>query len=164
MNRNAIACAVAALCGLSACSTTYEPRVGDTPASGPTSANTALHAAPGDPSRVTVVPPATVTVPPATVAVAPAPVGVIVAPVAPVPATAPLTAYRPGWGAIESIALVRYATPVPSATAGGSSPVAASYRIGVRMDDGSTQMFDQDQRNFLVGDRVQITPQGQVMR
>ena len=70
---------------------------------------------------------------------------------------------RPGHGRIESISLP---TPPASASAGGTVPPAASdsYRVTVRMDDGTLQTMTIDSRAFLVGDRVQITAGGRLNR
>ena len=88
------------------------------------------------------------------------------APVATVPAGAPsagASAYRPGFGIIESIALV--SLPV-AASAGGTLPpvVSGPYRITMRMDDGTHQSIVVDNRAFLVGDRVQVMPDGRLVR
>ena len=79
-----------------------------------------------------------------------------------VPATA---AFKPGNGVIESIALVHIvpAGSVPSASAGApGQPVA--YRLTIRMDDGSFQAVDVNNRNFMVGDRISLTGDGRVTR
>ena len=69
---------------------------------------------------------------------------------------------RTGFGIIQSISLVN--TP-DSAAAGGTAPVARGpYRITLRMDDGSTQSMVVDNRAFLVGDRVQVMPDGKLIR
>jgi outer membrane lipoprotein SlyB len=39
-----------------------------------------------------------------------------------------------------------------------------AYRLTIKMDDGSYQAVDQDNRSFQVGDRVQLTGDGRVMR
>lgn len=105
------------------------------------------------PAATAPAPSATVTSPPATVAAAPVPA----------PVASPMVAYKPGRGTIESIAAVNYAQPIESASAGASSPMSA-YRLGVRMEDGTVQYFDQDQSAFRVGDRVQITGDGRILR
>jgi hypothetical protein len=104
------------------------------------------------PAATAPAPSATVTSPPATVAVVPAPVA------------SPMVAYKPGRGTIESIAEVNYAQPVASASAGAGSPAMSAYRLGVRMEDGTVQYFDQDQSGFRVGDRVQITGDGRILK
>jgi hypothetical protein len=107
-------------------------------------------------TRLDAVPPVAVYPPPPPIApsaAAPAPV-----------ASAP--AYRPGSGMVESIALVRTG-PVTSAAAGGSvaAPLdAIGYQLGVRMDDGTVQTIVQDNRHFMVGDRVELTNDGHVIR
>ena len=100
-------------------------------------------------------PPATSTPP---IAVPPA------APNASPAAVPPAPAYRAGTGTVESIALVHVATAPSSPAAGGSVAAVPSYRLSMRMDDGTVQSLDQASRNFLVGDRVEVTNGGQVMR
>ena len=82
---------------------------------------------------------------------------------APAVATAPGSASRSGYGIVESISLV---TLPASATAGGTQPpvVSGPYRITTRMDDGNIQTLVVDNRAFLVGDRVQIMPDGRLIR
>jgi len=66
-------------------------------------------------------------------------------------------------GIIESISLVS----VPSsATAGGTLPAVTSgpYRVTLRMDDGTIQTMQIENRAYLVGDRVQIMPDGKLNR
>jgi hypothetical protein len=78
-------------------------------------------------------------------------------------ASAGATAHRPGYGIIESISLVN---PPTTASAGGSTPPMASgpYRFTLRMDDGRVQTLVVDNRAFLVGDRVQVLPDGKLIR
>jgi hypothetical protein len=78
-------------------------------------------------------------------------------------APAPASAYRSGYGIVESISLV---TLPASAAAGGTLPpvVSGPYRITMRMDDGSIQTMVVDNRAFLVGDRVQIMSDGRLIR
>jgi hypothetical protein len=73
------------------------------------------------------------------------------------------SAYRPGFGIVESISLV---TLPASAAAGGTLPpvVSGPYRVTLRMDDGSIQTMVVDNRAFLVGDRVQILSDGRLIR
>ena len=75
----------------------------------------------------------------------------------------PVSAYRPGYGIIESISLV---TLPASAAAGGTLPpvVAGPYRLTARMDDGTIQTMMVDNRAFLVGDRIQIMGDGRLIR
>jgi hypothetical protein len=75
----------------------------------------------------------------------------------------PASAYRSGYGIVESISLV---TLPASAAAGGTLPpvVSGPYRLTVRMDDGSIQTLMVDNRAFLVGDRVQIMGDGRLIR
>lgn len=77
-------------------------------------------------------------------------------------ATGSPASYRPGFATIESISL---AQPLESASAGGTAPAARGpYRISLRMDDGRTQTMVVDSRAFLVGDRVQVMPDGRLIR
>jgi hypothetical protein len=78
-------------------------------------------------------------------------------------APSPAGANRSGFGIVESISLV---TLPASATAGGTLPpvVSGPYRITMRMDDGNIQTMIVDNRAFLVGDRVQIMPDGRLIR
>ena len=80
----------------------------------------------------------------------------------------PVASYRPGFGIVEAIALERFASArTPSAGAGGTVGHAidrTGYRLSVRMDDGSVQTIAQDNRDFRVGDRVQLTADGRVIR
>jgi hypothetical protein len=79
-----------------------------------------------------------------------------------VPATA---AFKPGSGVIESVQLV-HILPVgtaPSASAGAAGERLA-YRLTIRMDDGSFQAVDVNNRNFMVGDRISLTGDGRVTR
>lgn len=73
------------------------------------------------------------------------------------------SAYRAGYGIVESISLV---TLPASAASGGTLPpvVSGPYRLTVRMDDGSIQTLMLDNRAFLVGDRVQIMSDGRLIR
>ena len=82
---------------------------------------------------------------------------------APVVAASPASAYRTGYGIVESISLV---TLPASAAAGGTLPpvVSGPYRVTIRMDDGSIQTMVVDNRAFLVGDRVQIMSDGRLIR
>ena len=43
-------------------------------------------------------------------------------------------------------------------------PERVAYRLGIKMDDGTLQAIDQDNRDFQVGDRVQLTADGRVIR
>jgi hypothetical protein len=81
--------------------------------------------------------------------------------------TASASAWKPGAGVIQTISLG--APPADaSASAGGSAPSAVTgmgpYRVTLRMDDGTVQNLVVDNRAFLVGDRVQVTPEGSMVR
>ena len=86
-----------------------------------------------------------------------------------VPASA---SFKAGNGVIESIALVHIVPhgaapvvpPIPSASSGATAGERLAYRLTVRMDDGSFQAVDQDNRNFFVGDRIAIVGEGRVTK
>jgi len=99
--------------------------------------------------------PAPVIVTPAPVVTAPPPTVVVPQATAPVIVAAP-TALRAGNGRIESIS----ALP-PSAAAGGSSKM---QRIGIRMDDGVFQYVDTAADGLFMGQRVELTSDGQIRR
>jgi len=85
-------------------------------------------------------------------------------PVAPgTPIVAGASVFKPGMGTVDSIQTVRI-TSAAQASAGSSQPDRLAYRLTVRMDDGSLQAIDQDNRNFAVGDRVEIASNGQIVR
>ncbi len=75
------------------------------------------------------------------------------------------SAWKPGVGVIQTISLGTPAVQA-SASAGGttSSAVSGPYRMSLRMDDGTVQTLVVDNRAFLVGDRVQVTPEGRMIR
>jgi hypothetical protein len=117
---------------------------------------------------------------PAPASIAPvAPAAPVVA-VTPAPASTPTAlatlkpgSFRAGNGILESIGLVTL--PQASAAAGGgtsasagggtvAAPAPGPYRLTIRMDDGSIQTVIQDTRALLVGDRVQITADGRLIR
>ena len=66
-------------------------------------------------------------------------------------------------GIIEAISLTSLPT---AASAGGTLPAVTSgpYRVALRMDDGTVQIIQTYSRAFLVGDRVQIMPDGKLNR
>lgn len=94
---------------------------------------------------------------------APAPTTGVRPSAAPAPAaTQPAVVYRTGTGVVQSVQELN--VPLPSASAGASTPVATTvYRLTVRMDDGTMQAIDQDSRAFRAGDHVRITADGHVM-
>jgi len=97
-----------------------------------------------------------VTPAPAPVVVAPAPV--VTAPVVTAPpatiVTAPtvVAAIRAGHGRVESM------TALQSAAAGG----ATMRRIGIKMDDGTVQYVDTPAQGLSIGERVELTADGQI--
>lgn len=70
---------------------------------------------------------------------------------------------RPGFGFIESVAVVPHARPA-SAAAGGSAPDRNAYRLFLRMDNGGSQTVDQDNPTFMAGERIEITADGRILR
>ena len=83
---------------------------------------------------------------------------------APTPAPSPSTAartYRPGAGVVESATVVSLSSST-SAAAGGASGPTMAYRL--KMLDGSTQDVVQVGPRFNVGDRIQLTREGRVVR
>jgi hypothetical protein len=82
--------------------------------------------------------------------------------------TADTTSFRAGPGVVESVSLVHI---VPAGTAASSASTGATiaggqtaYRVTVRMDDGGYQAVDQDNRAFMVGDRVSFESDGRLSR
>jgi outer membrane lipoprotein SlyB len=155
MARVAIPLSIAALAALAAC-TSYDPNYPNTPVSSTSGAVTA----PSSGTTVTssgsqignpvVYPPA---VPTAGAAL--------------VPSGNNASTIRPGNGVVESVALVHIlpAPGNPSASAGAGMPERLAYRLSIKMDDdASFQAVDQDNRNFMAGDRVRLTGDGRVMR
>jgi hypothetical protein len=136
MARLALSLVLVALAALAAC-TSYDPAYDNRAAPVVTAPNATT----------------TVAVPATPVVTSSVPAGTIIVPAA--------ATFRPGYGVIESITLVR---SVPTASAGASLPERVAYRLGLRMDDGTLQAIDQDNRNFQVGDRVHLTNDGRVIR
>lgn len=99
--------------------------------------------------------PAPVVVTPAPVVTAPPPTVVVQQPSATAPAVVAPTAIRAGHGRIESLT----ALP-PSAAAGGTT----TRRVGLKMDDGTVQYLDTAAQGLAVGDRVEITGEGNLRR
>jgi ABC-type Fe3+-hydroxamate transport system substrate-binding protein len=90
---------------------------------------------------------------------------IVTVPASPAPAgVASVPALRAGYGIVEAVSLV-YQAPTPSASAGGTAAaVPGPFRLMLRMDDGSLQNIVQDYRGFMVGDRVQVTTDGRILR
>ncbi len=82
----------------------------------------------------------------------------------PVTSAAPAATVHPGlragYGVVESISLVN----PPSASAGGPATVSAPYRLTVRMDDNSVQWIDVTDRDYRVGDRLQISADNRILK
>ena len=85
-----------------------------------------------------------------------------------VPAPTASSAWKSGAGVIQNISLGAPSGSSDSASAGGTAPSAVTgmgpYRMTLRMDDGSVQTLNVDNRAFLVGDRVQVSPEGRMTR
>ena len=96
--------------------------------------------------------PAPVVVAPAPVVAAPAPAVVIAQP-APQGVVATPTAIRSGSGRVETITALQ-----PSAAAGGATP----RRFGIKMDDGTVQYVDTAAQGLNIGERVELTADGQI--
>ena len=78
-------------------------------------------------------------------------------------------AYRPGTGTVENVQHARVAIP------GGTAPRTPlqrmtsprwmdGYQLSLRMEDGTNQVLTQDSDDFHVGDRVQVTQEGRVLK
>ena len=98
--------------------------------------------------------PAPVVVAPAPVVTAPvvtAPPGTVVA--APGTVVATPTAIRAGMGRVETITALQ-----PSAGTGGTT----YRRFGIKMDDGTVQYVDSPAQGVSVGERIELTSDGQL--
>ena len=89
-------------------------------------------------------------------------------------------AYKPGYGVVDSVKAVGAGVPPgrttgrivgsPAAAGGATIPPARpagsleGYQLTLRMDDGTLQTITQTNRDFRVGDRVQVTSDGRVVR
>lgn len=145
MARIAVAIPMLALAVLGGCETYDEGYRTSTPV--------ASASIPATSGAIVTVPSAVVTGPSTAVVATP---GTAVAP-------APATAFHTGYGVVDSVSQVRVVPPT-SASAGSSSPPFTAYRLTLRMDDGTMQTIDEDNRSFMVGDRVQITSDGHITR
>lgn len=96
---------------------------------------------------------------PAPVIVAPAPVVTAPPPTVVVQQTAPgvvaPSAIRPGFGRVEAITALQ-----PSAAAGGTT----MRRFGIKMEDGTVQYVDSAAQGVSIGERVELTRDGQLKR
>jgi hypothetical protein len=77
------------------------------------------------------------------------------------PSTAAHPGLRPGYGVVEAISLVN---PPSASTGGGPAVASAPYRLTVRMDDNSVQWMDVTDRDYRVGDRLQIAGDNRIMK
>jgi hypothetical protein len=82
-------------------------------------------------------------------------------PPAPVPAAA--STYKSGVGVIESASVVSLSSS-QSATAGGSAPPGPTMAYRLKMEDGTTQNIVQAGVRFELGDRVEVTSNGRLVR
>jgi hypothetical protein len=82
-----------------------------------------------------------------------------------VPPTPAPRAYLPGVGVVESASVVSLSS-TPSAAAGGTARAATSPTMAYRlkMADGTTQDVVHAGERFQVGDRVQVTGDGRLLR
>jgi len=76
------------------------------------------------------------------------------------PAATARAGLRTGYGVVESISLVN----PPSASAGGPAVISAPYRLTVRMDDNSVQWIDVADRDYRIGDRLQINADNRILK
>ena len=74
------------------------------------------------------------------------------------------SANRPGVGTIESATVLSLAAAPAAAggTAGAATNATMAYRL--KMADGSTQEVVQAGERYEVGDRVELTPEGRLVR
>ena len=115
----------------------------------------ALLAACATEDKVTPAPAPVVVAPPQPqppVIVSPAaPAGTVIVPAAP-------AALRTGTGVIDSI------VSAPESAAAGGTAGSSTKRIGVRMADNTIQFLDTRAVGLKVGERVEITPDGNLRR
>jgi hypothetical protein len=100
------------------------------------------------PAPVIIAPPPVVTAPAGTVVVPPSATAPVVVPTPSV--------VRAGEGRIETIT----ALPQTSAAAGGST--RPMRRLGIKMDDGTVQYVDTAAENLSLGERIELTRDGQI--
>ena len=78
-------------------------------------------------------------------------------------------AFRPGSGTVENVQAARVAIPAGTAP---ETPLRQmtrprymdGYQLSLRMDDGTRQAITQDSDAFKAGERVQVTPEGRVLK
>lgn len=67
--------------------------------------------------------------------------------------------YRAGNGVVQSV------TPAPTlASAGGTAPGGALYRLGIRMENGGMLYVDTPSPDITVGTRVRLTENREIVR
>ena len=78
-------------------------------------------------------------------------------------------AFHPGTGTVQNVQQARVAIPAGTAP---ETPLRQmtrprwmeGYQLALRMDDGTTQAITQDSDAFHAGDRVQVTPEGRILK
>ena len=78
-------------------------------------------------------------------------------------------AFKAGTGTVENVRHARVQIPGGTAPSTPLKQLAEprwidGYQLALRMDDGTTQAITQDSDAFHAGDRVQVTPQGRVLK
>jgi hypothetical protein len=78
-------------------------------------------------------------------------------------------AYKPGTATVQNVQHARVQIPGGTAPSTPLKQLAEpkwmdGYQLTLRMDDGTTQMITQDSDAFRMGERVEITPQGRVLK
>ena len=100
--------------------------------------------------------PAPVVVAPAPAVVTAPPPGTVVVQQPQVVVPAVTAAIVAGHGRIESI------TPLPTSAATGSGTIKQQRRIGIKMDNGTLQYVDTAAEGLSIGERVELTADGQI--
>ena len=78
-------------------------------------------------------------------------------------------AFKAGNGRVENVRQARVQIPGGTAPSTPLKQIAEpkwidGYQLTLRMDDGTTQMITQDSDAFHAGERVQVTPQGRILK
>jgi hypothetical protein len=78
-------------------------------------------------------------------------------------------AYKPGTATVQNVQHARVQIPGGTAPSTPLKQLAEpkwmdGYQLTLRMDDGTTQMITQDSDAFRMGERVEVTPQGRVLK
>ena len=73
--------------------------------------------------------------------------------------------FKAGSGVIESVSVLRNANKQKSVVSGARrAPDPNLYRLSLRMDAGGFQTVDIDNGSFLIGEAVELTNDGRVVR